>query len=1228
MWEFCLFEIKYRLKHVSTYVFAGILLSIVTFIYLAAGGAIGGTISNVMGSSDKIYLNGAFFIYTMANVYLVLGIFMMASFINQMFAKDFETRFYDILFCKPIKKYQYILGRLFGNGALMLAIITLCFIVSEVIIRLPSVEQDLFTSAKLMWYIEPLLLAVLPNLYFFGALFIATVIATKKSSAVFGTGVFLYILLVVAESLSSKIDNEVWATIIDPFGSMAYDLAIKGWTAAERNTQTVGLSPYILINRLFWIGISTVILVSCWRMFNFNFAFKGDKKRKVEDDGNRPVSIWKDGNRPVSVWTPFMVSESITPPHTPFTETFRTHFTQFLSLLVSYLQQIYRSPSFYWITLLMLGLLAITLPNASRLYGTETLPVTYLVLDVTRATALIFYLIFTFFSGELIFRDRDHKFNQIKDTLPISPLVNYLSKYIAMAFLVVFFFLVIIATGIVYQAMKGYYHFEIALYFQLLFAEFPYFLILISLAFLIHNFVNQKYLAHFIFVLFVMFMGVLCNILKIEHSLLVPFSLPSVQYSDMAGFGVDIPIKIWMTIYWGLITLLLTVITIYNWKSGLQQRYTRAYIAKLKTKPTLILHCTIIALILLSAGYIFYNTNIRHTYRNSKQREKLYVQYEKSYKHFQKANQPKIQDVKVNIELFPETQEMHAIGSYLLKNVGDTPVDTLFVGFIASIENKISVETPLMMSEIKNQCTVTLIKHDPILGYNIYKINPSLAPQDSLMLNFTTSYSPKGFSDTGSDSSFPKNGTFFTNKYFPSIGYNSGNEVYSQRRRKKLDLPEQAIMPDTSDPWGLSHNYVSNDADWISYEVSVSTSADQIALAPGERQDHWTENGRNHYIYKLDKNAVHFYAILSARYEVERDNHNGIDLEIYYHEGHDYNIEAMMYGLRAALDYYQKHFGPYPHSILRIAEFPRYAAYAQAFPTLIPFSESVGFIANLKQGTIEYPVYVTAHETAHQWWAHQVIGGFVRGTTMLSESFAEYSAIMVVKDEYGDKLYREQLRYTLNEYLSGRSNEQKYELPLVKVENQLYLHYKKGMLVLNTVSRLLGEDVVNKVLQEFLEKTKYTANPYTNSLQFMQTLDPYVPDSLKTTIEDLFEKIVIYEHKVESVSTVTTDDFFYKTTLKFTSEKRYYDEKGNPEIVPFIDWLEIGLLDSEKKIIHLETVYVSEKENTIEIVSAKSPDTVYLDPYIRYIDLAPQNNSQGGKSKGSSFVSVEVRHEN
>src|SRR5690606_21974120 len=145
------------------------------------------------------------------------------------------------------------------------------------------------------------------------------------------------------------------------------------------------------------------------------------------------------------------------------------------------------------------------------------------------------------------------------------------------------------------------------------------------------------------------------------------------------------------------------------------------------------------------------------------------------------------------------------------------------------------------------------------------------------------------------------------------------------------------------------------------------------------------------------------------------------NIEIYYQEGHEYNLERMINSIKKSLDYYTKHFSPYQHKQVRIIEFPRYNSFAQSFPNTIPYSESIGFITKVgdEPEKIDVPFYVTAHEVAHQWWAHQVIGGNVQGAVLMSETMSQYSALMVMEKEYGKKAMKKFLKYEMDKYLQG-----------------------------------------------------------------------------------------------------------------------------------------------------------------------------------------------------------------
>ena len=231
-------------------------------------------------------------------------------------------------------------------------------------------------------------------------------------------------------------------------------------------------------------------------------------------------------------------------------------------------------------------------------------------------------------------------------------------------------------------------------------------------------------------------------------------------------------------------------------------------------------------------------------------------------------------------------------------------------------------------------------------------------------------------------------------------------------------------------------------------------------------QKEWIEDDRRYFHYKMDSKILNFYAFNSADYQVARDKWNDVNLEIYHHKGHEYNLDRMMKGMKAALEYCSENFSPYQHKQARIIEFPKTSGtFAQSFPNTIPFSETFGFIADVDdsdEGGNDFAFVVTAHEIAHQWWAHQVIGADVLGATMLSESLSEYVALKVIEQVNGKNKMRKFLKRSLDTYLTQRTFETKRENALMYNDGQGYIHYQKGSLIFYALSDYIGEKVLNE----------------------------------------------------------------------------------------------------------------------------------------------------------------------
>ncbi|MFM7921645.1 MAG: hypothetical protein ACKPJJ_15600, partial [Planctomycetaceae bacterium] len=190
-------------------------------------------------------------------------------------------------------------------------------------------------------------------------------------------------------------------------------------------------------------------------------------------------------------------------------------------------------------------------------------------------------------------------------------------------------------------------------------------------------------------------------------------------------------------------------------------------------------------------------------------------------------------------------------------------------------------------------------------------------------------------------------------------------ELSDRNERRKRGLSEPELMPQL-DPGNLQargKNYISASSDWVKVETVISTSADQIAVAPGSLRRSWEEDGRRYFHYVVDHPSLNFYSFISARYEVARDDWNGVATEVYYHPEHSWNVPNMMRSIHKSLEYYSKNFGAYRHRQARIIEFPRVAEFAQAFPGTMPYSEAIGFIADIRdEDDLDMVFYVVAHE--------------------------------------------------------------------------------------------------------------------------------------------------------------------------------------------------------------------------------------------------------------------------
>jgi len=334
-----------------------------------------------------------------------------------------------------------------------------------------------------------------------------------------------------------------------------------------------------------------------------------------------------------------------------------------------------------------------------------------------------------------------------------------------------------------------------------------------------------------------------------------------------------------------------------------------------------------------------------------------------------------------------------------------------------------------------------------------------------------------------------------------------------------------------------------------------------------------------------------------------------VPIEIYYDAKHPYNVDRMILGVKKSLDYFTKNFSPYQHKQVRILEFPGYRTFAQSFPNTIPFSESIGFVADLRdKESIDYVFYITAHEVAHQWWAHQVIGGNVQGSTMIVETMAQYSALMVMEKEYGRDKMQKFLRYELDRYLRDRGSELVAEKPLVLVEDQGYIHYRKGSLVMYALRDYIGEAAVNRALAKFIRDYGFSGPPYTTGGELVRYFRAEAGPEHQELITDLFERITLFDNNTRTVTSTKRADGKYVVKVTVASTKLRGDDKGEEKPIPVNDMIDIGVFGEKEKVLFSEKRRITKPLETFEIVVGEKPVKAGIDPFNKLIDRNPKDN--------------------
>ncbi len=1202
-WEFFSFELRLRRKSISTYIYFGLWF---VFAFLSIASESFGPVAN---SNGKVLLNGPYATAVYNTGICLFGIIIIAAIFGTSILRDFQRDTYQMLFTKPVSKFAYLGGRWAGSLVVTVLAFSGALFGEFAGTFAPWADQSRIGPNHFWWYVQPFLSITVVQIFFLGSLFFAVAALSRKIFVVYvqGAAVFMVYLIGITVFTATRSLERFWSGIFDPVGFLLLDDVTRYWTVVERNSLLLSWSPRVasgvfLYNRLLWIAVGCISLVAVWALFPMSVealtaVSQGRRAAKLKQHDEQEL-------RPIRS----LVAARLPQVHQIFSAS--TTWAQFRSLSWLRITTILHEIPFWAI----LGLMsALALSNgyfAGRVADVDVWPVTYLMLQaVEGGAALFFYIVAALYAAELIWRERDVHFDGIHDALPMREGVDWLSKLAAISFVELVLLTVTMFCGIFMQTIAGYYHYELLQYFKELYiVVFPQVIIFALFALFVQTVVRNKFIGHGIAIGVFVLVPILFNF-GWENTLYLFGNTPPYTYSDMNGYGHFVPALFWSITYWLAISAILGVISIAFTRRGADDAWPARRRLAAARLPQLVPALAIFVFIAVGSGvWYYYNAHVLNEYLNAKQRRAIQANYERSFKKYENLAQPKITAVDARIDIDPSQRSFSGTGRFTLQNKTAQPISQIHITDTMQSVSNIQFDRPfhLVSSAARNL-------------YSIYDLDHPLAPGDTLQMTFNVGYKSHGFRDGNERAELAYNGTFFDSGYFPSVGYLQAFELDDPRRRREEHLGPLEEMAPRGDPAQSLYNVFFKQSDWVTYHTIVSTSPDQIAIAPGYLKRAWQQDGRNFFEYDMEStNILDFFAYISARYDVRRDQYKGTKLEVYYTPGHEYDIDDMLASSKAGLDYYQQHYSPYQFGQFRIMEFPRYRTFAQSFPNTVPYSESIGFISRMvKKNDIDFTYFVTAHELGHQWWAHQLIGGNVQGSNMMSETLAEYSALMVMQEKYGRDNMHKFLKHELDGYLRGRGGEVRHEPPLALVQREPYVWYQKGGQIMYTLADYIGEDKVDTALHNFLMQYRY-ANatnsqtvPYPDTRELVEALRAQTPPELQYMITDGFESIVLYDNKALTATVTPTADHKFKVTLTAQARKVKADGNGNESPMPLNDYIEVGVFKGKKdeeKPLYLKKEKLTQEQNTFEIVVDEMPTRAGIDPYNKLVDRDADDN--------------------
>ncbi|HEX5732969.1 MAG TPA: ABC transporter permease [Blastocatellia bacterium] len=484
-------EVLFNLKRVAPYALM-VIFSANAVLWWARGPAI---VRGWAVNSDFyiVWLFGGFSFMTMP---LFIALMMADPVI-----RDFRIGIDPLIFSKPVRRIEYLLGKFFGNF-FVLVCCQACFALTALGLQAFSTPGMIVLSPRLFPYLQHFFFFVVVSSLALGAICFTVGTLTRNVKIVYGLVISFYFLFIAWQYTIKGLPIR-WRIVLDP---MLFNVGAEVWKGRSGdwlNQTTIDYDGYMIANRILMIGVSLVCFAILYNRFSsaerarttarentasiFNLAPRMERLyNESEGSGTAPArqAVEAATEKPAAI-----------PQVKIITQGLRAGFDQFIAALGVEFRLLRAERSLIVVAPLVMLVCALELaafevvpePSYSAGYASRT------------ANSLLLFLfgVAVFYAGEAMHRDRESRIEPVLWATPAPNFVLLLSKFSTTLLLSTSLIALVALTAFGVQLYKGHAPFEPGPYLKtygVVLAPSVVFMTAASAA--MNVFLREKYLAY------------------------------------------------------------------------------------------------------------------------------------------------------------------------------------------------------------------------------------------------------------------------------------------------------------------------------------------------------------------------------------------------------------------------------------------------------------------------------------------------------------------------------------------------------------------------------------------------------------------------------------------------------------------------------------------------------------------------------------------------------------